>query len=398
MAEDSEQTVYMDHAATTPVRPEVVDAMLPYFGARYGNPTSLYGLAQESRNAIDEARERVAAVLNCRTSEIVFTSGGTESDNAALRGGASALRPSGDHVVTTAIEHHAVIHACEELVRTGYDVTFLPVGESGLLDPEAVAAAVTDRTTLVSVMYANNEIGTVQDIPEIGRLVHLRASELERTISFHTDAVQAAGWESLDVGALGVDMLSLSAHKFHGPKGVGVLFIRRGTPFDPLIVGGGQERQRRSGTENVPGIVGLAVALELAERERHEATRRCLALRDRLIEGILELVPDVRLNGDSRRRLANNVNVSIDGVEGEPMVIGLDLAGVAASSGAACSTASIEPSHVLVALGLSAETAMGSLRLTLGRESTEEDVDHVLEVLPRVVGDLRAMPSLAAGS
>lgn len=398
MSEDAEQTVYMDHAATTPVRPEVIDAMLPYFGARFGNPTSLYALAQESRNAVDEARERVAAVLNCRTSEIVFTSGGTESDNAALRGGASALRPTGNHVVTTSIEHHAVIHACEELARSGYEVTFLPVDESGLLDPESVAAAVTERTTVVSVMYANNEIGAVQDIPAIGSLVHSRAEELDRTVSFHTDAVQAAGWERLDVQALDVDMLSLSAHKFYGPKGAGVLFIRRGTPFDALIVGGGQERQRRSGTENVPGIVGLAVALELAERERQEAAARCVVLRDRLIEGILELVPDVRLNGDRDRRLANNVNVSIDGVEGEPMVIGLDLAGIAASSGAACSTASIEPSHVLVALGLSAETAMGSLRLTLGRESTGEDVDRVLQLLPRLVGDLRAMPSLAAGS
>ena len=387
----------MDHAATTPVHPEVLEAMLPYFRERFGNPTSLYALAQESRNAVDEARERVAGVLNCRPSEVVFTSGGTESDNAAIKGGASALRRGGNHVVTSAIEHHAVIHSCEQLAHQGYEITYLPVDENGLVDPAAVQAAVTEQTTVVSVMYANNEIGTVQDIPEIGRRVHRMATEQERTIIFHTDAVQAAGWESLDVNALDADMLSLSGHKFHGPKGVGVLYIRRGTPFDPQIAGGGQERQRRSGTENVPGIVGLSVALELAERERGEAAKRCRAMRDRLIEGIFELVPGSRLNGHSDRRLPNNVNISFEGIEGEPLLLGLDFAGVCASSGSACSSASLEPSHVLIALGLGAETAMGSLRLTLGRDSTDEDVNRVLDVLPGVVEELRAMPSFAAG-
>lgn len=397
MSDTTEAAIYMDHAATTPVRPEVLEAMLPYFSERFGNPSSLYALAGESRNAMDEAREKVARVLSCRTREVVFTSGGTESDNAAIKGGAGALRASGNHIVTTAIEHHAVIHSCEQLAQQGCRVTYVPVDERGLVDPDAVEAAITEDTILVSVMYANNEIGAIQDIAGIGRRVHAKAEELQRTIIFHTDAVQAAGWESLDVKALEVDMMSLSGHKIYGPKGVGVLYIKRGTPFDPLQSGGGQERQRRSGTENVPGIVGFGTALELAEAERPASVERCLALRDRLIDGILESVPGSRLNGDRERRLPNNVNISISGVEGEPLLLGLDFAGVCASSGSACSSASLEPSHVLIAIGLTAETAMGSLRLTLGRETTHEDVSHVLEALSRVVKELRSMPSLVAG-
>jgi cysteine desulfurase len=386
----------MDHAATTPLRQEALDAMLPYFSQRFGNPSSLYSLAEESRNAVEEARERVAKVLNARTSEVVFTSGGTESDNTAIKGVAGALRSNGNHVITSAFEHHAVLHACEQLEQMGYKVTYLPVDRDGLIVPEAVAEAVTDRTVLVSIMYANNEVGSVQDIGAIARKVHGRAAELARTIVVHTDAVQAAGWLSLDVRALDVDLLSLSGHKFHGPKGTGVLYARRGTPFEPLVVGGGQERQRRSGTENVPGIVGLGVALELAEQERAAASERVRRLRDVLVEGIVERVPGVRINGGMKNRLANNVNVSFEGVEAEPLLIGLDQRGICASSGSACSSASVEPSHVLLALGLDADLAVGSLRLTLGHGTTESEVNQVISVLPDVVKQLRAMPTLAA--
>ena len=388
--------IYLDHAATTPLRKEALEAMMPYFSDLFGNPNSPYSFAQEARNAVDEAREKVAGVLGCRTREVVFTSGGTESDNAAIKGVATALKPSGRHVITSAMEHHAVIHSCEELVEAGYEVTYLPIGRAGVVDPQAVEDAIREDTTLVSVMYANNEIGTVQDIAEIARRTHRKAEAMGRNIVVHTDAVQAAGWLSLDVNELDVDIMSLSAHKFYGPKGVGVLYVRRGTPFNPLIVGGGQERQRRSGTENVPGIVGTAVALEMADRERVTAGEAVLPLRDMLIEGILERIPDARLNGDRYRRLPNNVNFSFDGVEGEAILIGLDFAGIYASTQSACSSASIEPSHVLVALGMDADLAVGSLRLTLGSESTEEDVRSTLDVLPGVISRLRAMPSLAS--
>jgi cysteine desulfurase len=387
--------IYLDHAATTPLRQEAFDAMRPYFSERFGNPSSLYALAAESRNAVDEARERVAGVLKCRTSEVVFTSGGTESDNTAIKGVADALRTSGNHIVTTAFEHHAVLHGCEQLERQGYEVTYLPVNRDGLVSPEAVAAAMHERTILVSIMLANNEIGSVQDIGAIGRRVHARAAELGRTTVVHTDAVQGAGWLSLDVAALDVDLLSLSGHKFHGPKGTGVLYVRRGTPLEPLLAGGGQERLRRSGTENVPGIVGLGVALELAERERGEASERVRRLRDMLLEGIVERVPGVRVNGGMTHRLPNNVNVSFEGIEAEPLLIGLDQRGICASSGSACSSASVEPSHVLLAIGLDADLAVGSLRLTLGHRTSEAEVSTVISVLPDVVRQLRAMPALA---
>ena len=392
----NEKTIYLDHAATTPLRKEALEAMMPFFADLFGNPNSPYSFAQEARNAVDEAREKVAGVLGCRTREVVFTSGGTESDNAAIKGVASALKPSGRHVITSAIEHHAIIHSCEELVEAGYEVTYLPVGRDGIVDPQAVEDAIREDTTLVSVMYANNEIGTVQDIAEIARRTHRKAEAMGRNIVVHTDAVQAAGWLSLDVNELDVDMMSLSAHKFYGPKGVGVLYVRRGTPFNPLIVGGGQERQRRSGTENVPGIVGAAVALDLADSERIETGEAVIPLRDIFIEGILERIPGARLNGDRYRRLPNNVNFSFDGVEGEAVLLGLDFAGIYASTQSACSSASIEPSHVLVALGLDADLAVGSLRLTLGRESTEEEVQTTLDVLPGVISRLREMPSLAS--
>ncbi len=388
--------IYMDHAATTPVRSEVMEAMRPYFSEKFGNPSSLYALAQESRNAVDEAREKVARVLGCRDSEVVFTSGGTESNNAAIKGVAAAVHGSGRHVVTTAIEHHAVIHPCEQLEREGCAVTYLPVDRYGLVDPAVVAAAVTADTFLVSVMMANNEVGTVQDIAAISKLVRKRAQELERTVVFHTDAVQGAGKLPLNVGALGVDLMSLSAHKVYGPKGVGVLYVRKGTPIEPLIAGGGQERQRRSGTENVPGIVGAGVAFELAEAERDEFNEKCVRLRDMTIAGIVERLPDARLNGHPSKRLSNNVNFSFPGVEGEPVLVALDLDGICASSGSACSSASVEPSHVLIALGLDADLAVGSVRLTFGKDSTEQEVEKVLEALPDAVHRLRSMPSLSA--
>lgn len=388
--------VYADHAATTPVRPEALAAMLPYFSRLYGNASSFYTLAQESRKAVDTAREKVARVLNCRPSEVVFTSGGTESDNAAIKGGALALKQTGNHLITSAIEHHAVLHACQQMEQLGFATTLVSVDKNGLLDPNAVARAITSQTVLVSVMLANNEIGTVQPVEEIAALVKAEAKRQGRTIIVHTDAVQAAGYLSLDVRRLGVDMLSLSAHKFGGPKGVGILYMRRGAPFFPLIVGGGQERERRSGTENVPGIVGTAEALALADQERDAAGRHVSTLRDHLIAGIQQRIPNVLLNGHPEKRLPNNVNVSFPGIEGEPVLLGLDLKGVFASSGSACSTASLEPSHVLTAIGRPADVARGSLRFTLGHENSEEDVQYILQVLPDLVQKLRGMPSLAA--
>ena len=394
----SSRLIYMDHAATTPVRPEVLDAMLPYFSTNFGNPSGIYGLAQESRKAIDVARETVAETLDARISEIVFTSGGTESDNTAIRGSALALASTGRHIITTSIEHHAVLHTCHSLEQYGFDVTYLPVDASGLIDPDDVGRAIDDETTLVSVMYANNEIGVVEPISEIADVVKAEARRRGRTIVMHTDAVQAAGYLDLSARNLGVDMLSLSAHKFQGPKGAGVLYIRRGTPFEAQQTGGGQERQRRSGTENVPSVVGMAEALRLAESERNETVPRVKSLRDRIVEAMLERLDGVRLNGHPARRLANNVNFSFDRVEGEPILLGLDLAGISASSGSACSSASLEPSHVLTALGLTAEQAQGSLRLTLGKDNTEEDVDYLLDVLPGLVRKLRGMPSLSGVS
>ena len=387
--------IYMDHAATTPVRPEVMEAMLPYFTERFGNASSLYTLAQQSRMALDEARETVARVLGSRPSEVVFTSGGSESDNAAIKGAVHALARTGNHVITTAIEHHAVLHTCTYLEDSGFDVTYLPVDGDGMVEVDQLVDAITDKTILVSVMLANNEIGTIEPVAEMARRVKEIAREQGRTIVFHTDAVQAAGFLDINVKTLGVDMLSLSAHKFHGPKGVGVLYVRRGTPFSPQQLGGAQERQRRAGTENMPGIVGTALALAIADSEKEEVSAHCARLRDRLIEGVRERIQGVRLNGHPTERLPNNVNFSFEGVEGEPVLLGLDFAGVAASSGSACSSGSLEPSHVLLALGLHADLAHGSLRLTLGRDNTEEDVDYVLRVLPDLVGRLRAMPSLS---
>ena len=387
--------IYLDHAGTTPTDPNVVEAMLPYFTQCYGNPSSIHTVGQEARFALDEARDRVAAVLNCRSREIVFTGGGTEADNEAIFGVATALQESGKHVVTSSAEHHAVLHACQHLETLGFDVTYLPVDSYGMVQPESVYNAVTGKTTLVTIMYANNEIGTVNPIADISQAIKRKAGELGRTVAFHTDAVQAAGFLDLDVQALGVDLMSLSGHKIYGPKGTGILFIRRSTPILPMILGGGQERERRAGTENIPGIMGISVALEAANRQRLEHGAHCQALRDRIIDHITTHVPRIRLNGHPSQRLPNNANFSVEGVEGEPILLGLDMAGIAASSGSACSSGSLEPSHVLLALGQSAEVARGSLRITLGKYNTTEDVDYLLEKLPELIEKLRKLPSIA---
>ncbi len=391
----SERLIYMDHAATTAVRPEALEAMLPYFGVSFGNPSSIYTLAQEARNAVDDARQTIAGLIGCRISELIFTSGGTESDNTALKGVAFALRNVGNHIITTAIEHHAILHTCHQLEQFGFDVTYLPVDRHGLVDPDDVAKAITDRTILVSVMLANNEIGTIEPVAAIARTVKQEARRLDRNILMHTDAVQGAGFLDLNVQELGVDLMSLSAHKFHGPKGVGVLYVKRGTPFEPQMMGGGQERERRSGTENVPGIVGMAEAFRLACQERETTTARCVAMRDRIIEGLQDRVEHAHLNGHPVERLPNNVNISFEAVEGEPILLGLDFAGISASSGSACSSASLEPSHVLLAIGLAAELAQGSIRITLGKDNTDEEVEYLLSVMPDFVNRLRAMPSLS---
>jgi len=379
----------MDHAATTPVDPRVVEAMLPYFTERYGNASSVYRLGQEARKAIDEARADVAQILNCTPREIIFTSCGSESDNLAIRGIAFWNRGKGTHIITSSIEHHAVSHTCEQLEKHfGLQVTYLPVDKYVRVDPTDVEKAITEKTTLITIMYANNEVGTIEPIAEIGEIA--RAHK----IPFHTDAIQAGGALDLDVEALKVDLLSLSAHKFYGPKGVGVLYLRRGVRLLPPQTGGAHELNRRAGTENVAGIVGLATALKLAQGHREENNRKLIALRDRLIDGILSSIPDTQLTGHPKERLPNSASFTINYVEGEGLLLGLDMMGIAASSGSACTSASLEPSHVLLAMGIPPEVAHGSLRLTLGHENSEEDVDYLLEILPGIVKRLRSMSPL----
>lgn len=389
-----DKLIYMDHASTTPVKREVLEAMFPYFTETFGNPSSIYSLAQEARKAVDQSRESIARVLGGRMGEVIFTSGGTESDNIALKGAASALRTTGNHIVTSSIEHHAILHTCHQLEQSGFEVTYLPVDKYGLVNPDDLQKSITDQTILVSVMLANNEIGTIQPMREISKVVKSEANRLSKTIVVHTDAVQAVGFHDLTIKDLGVDMLSLSAHKFHGPKGVGALYIRRGTPFEPQQMGGGQERQRRSGTENVPGIVGMALALKIAVDTRENFVSHCQVMRDRIISGVLDTIDGAYLNGHPTSRLANNVHFSFDSVEGESLLLGLDLSGICASSGSACSSASLEPSHVLIATGRSGELSRGSLRLTLSADNNMNEVDHLLSVLPSLVTKLRAMPSL----
>ena len=380
--------IYLDNAATTAVSPEVLTAMLPYFTECYGNPSSIHSTGRDAHKAVDAARRQVAAAINADPSEIYFTAGGSESDNWAIKGTAFAKRDKGNHIITTAIEHHAVLHTCQWLEKQGFEVTYLPVDENGLVSVEDVEKAITDKTILISVMAANNEIGTIEPIAEIGALARSRG------ILFHTDAVQAVGAIPLDVKAMNIDMLSMSGHKFHGPKGIGALYVRKGVRLDTLIAGGAQERGKRAGTENLSGIVGIGKAIEIATRDMEANAARMTALRDKLIHGILESIPDVRLNGHPTRRLPNNVNVSVRYIEGEALLLRLDLAGIAGSSGSACTSGSLDPSHVLLAIGLPHEIAHGSLRLTLGTDTTEADIDEVLDKLPGIVKNLRDMSVL----
>ncbi len=380
--------VYLDHAATTPTDPEVVKAMSPYFTEVFGNPSSIHSFGQEAKAAIESARKRIASLIGAKPEEIVFTSGGTEADNFALKGVAFANENKGNHIITTSIEHHAVIEPCKFLEKRGFKVTYLPVDKYGLVNPDDVKRAIDKKTILICVMHANNEIGTIEPIAEIGKIAK------ERGVYFHTDAVQTLGHLPINVDELNVDLLAMSGHKLYGPKGVGALYIRKGTRIISILHGGEQERRRRASTENVPGIVGFGKAVEIAEIEMEEEIRRLTTLRDRLIKSILEKIDYSQLNGHPTQRLPNNVNVSIEFIEGESMLLNLDLAGIAASTGSACSSSSLEPSHVLLALGLTHELAHCSLRFTLGRQTTPEDIDYVLEVLPKVVSKLRAMSPL----
>ncbi len=387
-----ERFIYLDHAATTYVLPEVVEAMLPYYREHWGNPSSVYALGREARRGLDDARDTVAEVLGCRANEIVFTGGGTESDNLAISGVALRLASRGKHLVTTKIEHHAVLHTFEWLERhQGFAVTYLDVDEYGRVDPATVAAALRPDTTLVSVMLANNEIGTIQPVAEIARLCR------DRGVLVHTDAVQAAGALDLDVGRLGVDLLSMSGHKFYGPKGVGALYVRRGTPITPLLHGGGQERGLRSGTENVAGIVGFARALRLAYEALDTRVAHARRLRDRLVHGILGSIDRARLTGHPTERLPNNASFVFEGADGESILLNLDQHGICASSGSACTSGSLEVSHVLRALRLPNTLAAGSLRLTTGICNTDEDVDTVLELLPGIVKRVRELQPAVAG-
>ncbi|NLC42646.1 MAG: cysteine desulfurase NifS [Clostridiales bacterium] len=383
-----EQKIYLDHAATTYTKPEVLEEMLPYFTEKYGNPSSVHSFGRESRKALDLARDRVAKAINCDSSDIYFTGSGTESDNWAIKGVALANKKKGNHIITSSIEHHAVMHTCNQLEREGFIVTYLPVDKYGLVDPELVREAITDKTILITIMTANNEIGTIQPIKEIGAIAK------EKKVLFHTDAVQAIGSIAVDVKEMNVDLLSLSAHKFYGPKGVGALYMRKGVKTQQMIHGGAQERNRRGGTENLPAIVGMGKAIELAVTDMPIRNARIQSLRDRLIDGIIPSVANTILNGHPTKRLPGNVNFSIEFIEGEALLLSLDLKGIAGSSGSACTSGSLDPSHVLLGIGLSHEIAHGSLRLTLGDQNTEEEVDYVLEVLPQVVQRLREMSPL----
>jgi cysteine desulfurase len=384
--------IYLDYAATTPTHPEVVAAMLPYFSDSFGNPSSIHSFGQEAKAAVEEARDKIASLIGARSEEIVFTSGGTEADNFAIKGVAYANEGRGKHIITTSIEHHAVTESCKFLERRGFEVTYLPVDSYGVVDPEDAKKAITDGTILISVMHANNEVGTIEPVAEISRIAR------ERAIYFHTDAVQTVGHIPVDVNALGVDLLAMSAHKLYGPRGVGALYVRKGTRMIPFMHGGEQERKRRASTENVAGIVGFGKAAEIAQREMDEEAKRLICLRDKLIKGLMVRIERIRVNGHPTHRLPNNVNMSIEFVEGESMLLNLDLEGIAASTGSACSSASLEPSHVLLAMGLAHDLAHGSLRFTLGRETTEGEIDRVLAALPQIVAKLRSMSPLLKNS
>lgn len=383
--------VYLDNAATTALSPRVLEAMLPYFTQYYGNPSSVHAFGREAKQGLDKARDQVAKALYCDPSEVIFTGCGTESDNTVLLGVAQRYGDKGKHIITTNVEHHAILHTCEYLEKQGYSVTYLPVDQDGLVTAEQVAAAIRPDTILVSIMFANNEVGTIMPIQEIGAVCK------EKGVLFHTDAVQAVGHIPVDVQAMHIDMLSLSAHKFHGPKGVGALYCRKGIRLPSYIMGGAQERGRRAGTENVAGIVGLGAAIQLATEQLEENRAKMTALRDRLMTGIQARISEVKLNGHPTNRLPNNVNFSFKYIEGESILLMLDMNGIAASSGSACTSGSLDPSHVLLALGLPHEIAHGSVRLTLGDETTEEDIDYTIDVLEKTVARLRAMSPLYKG-
>jgi cysteine desulfurase len=381
--------IYLDHAATTPTHPDVIAEMQPYFSEKFGNPSSIHSFGQEAKAAMEKAREQVAGLIGCSAPEIVFTSGGTESDNFAINGVVIANEKKGNHIITTTIEHHAVLETCKFLEKRGIKVAYLPVDKYGLVKPEDVAKAVTDKTILVSVMHANNEIGTIEPVAEIAKATK------EKGVYFHADAVQTVGSIPVDVNKLGIDLLSMSSHKFYGPKGVGALYIRKGTRMAPFLRGGGQERRRRASTENVPGIVGFGKACELAKQELQSRIKHLTPLRDKLIKGLLAKIPDVVLNGHPEKRLPKNVDITVKYVEGESMLLNLDMAGIAVSTGSACSSGSLEPSHVMMAIGTSPELAHGSIRFTLGRSTTDEDIDRVLAVFPGIVDKLRKMSPLS---
>lgn len=379
-------SIYLDHAATTALHPQAFAAMQPFLAEQPGNPSSLHSVGQSAHQALAQARLTMARLLGCSTREIIFTNGGTESDNLAIRGVAFAQREKGKHIITTSIEHPAVLRTCEQLAKYfGYTITYLPVDANGMVNPEDVARAITPNTILISVMYANNEVGTLEPIAAIGKLAR------ERGIIFHTDAVQAGGALNLRVDELNVDLLSLSAHKFYGPKGVGILYVRHGVQLVPTQTGGAQEFDLRAGTENVPGIVGMTAALQIAQENQTVNNAKLIARRDRLIQGILEHAPNARLTGHPIRRLPNHASFIFDQLDPEPLILGLDRAGVCASSGSACSSASLEPSHVLAAIGIPPAQALASLRLTLGYENTDADVDYVIAVLPTIIERIRQM-------
>jgi cysteine desulfurase len=380
--------IYLDYAATTPTDPEVIKAMQPYFFEQFGNASSVYSFGQEAKKAIEDSREKLATFLGAKPEEIIFTSGGTESNNFAIEGVAYALEKKGNHIISTAIEHHAVTEPLKFLEKRGFKFTLVGVDKSGLVDPAEIKKAITDKTILISVMHANNEIGVIQPIAEIGKIAKVKE------IYFHTDAVQTTGHIPVNVNDLNVDLLSLSGHKFYGPKGVGALYIRKGTRIERFLHGGDQEKGRRASTYNTPGIVGLGKAIELCKEKMPEELEFQTKLRDKLIKGIPEKIAHVYLNGHPTQRLPNNVNISIEYIEGESIILNLDMQGIACSTGSACTSSSLEPSHVLLAIGLSPEIAHGSLRLTLGRYTQESDIDYVLEVLPKIVRKLRLMSPL----
>ncbi|MCI9354175.1 MAG: cysteine desulfurase NifS [Firmicutes bacterium] len=380
--------IYFDNAATTPVRKEVYNEILPYFMQYYGNASSVYNIARESKKALEKARQQVAEALNADAEEIYFTAGGSESDNFALKGVAEAMQKKGKHIITTQIEHHAILHTCEYLQQRGFEITYLPVDEYGKIRLEDLKKAIREDTILISVMFANNEIGTIQPIKQIGEIAK------EKGIYFHTDAVQAVGHIKIDVKEMNIDLLSLSGHKLCAPKGVGAIYIKKGVTIQPFVHGGAQEKKRRAGTENIAGIVGLGKAIELADKEIEENTKKLVYLRDKLINGILENIPYSKLNGHPIDRLPGNCNISFDFIEGEAMLLLLDSKGIAASSGSACTSGSLDPSHVLLAIGLPHEKAHGSLRMTLEHYNTEQEVDTVLKELPMIVSKLRDMSPL----